>query len=282
MIGPIMNPEKPLQIILPSEFGQQHYDALIAYLVDSRKLTTAVWRYLFAGINLLDNAQVKTATTTQTFRQIYNQHIDRPFANQYIRQLLETNDVMAESPDLAARHARQIKPILEETGCLRREMPLTILLQGYCLYWWQSFARGYAFELFIMRDLRAEKIDFQMHNMQDPRERYSPADLVVLNMLGDIKTSTYFLQAPLSGELTNDFYITRLYKKGQERTIVVFQKPAAWDMINGGPTQPGSLETILDLLPNAVAITQRGIMLIVVDYGTWKLLVRRQQRNEDA
>jgi hypothetical protein len=189
---------------------------------------------------------------------------------------------MAESPALSANFARQIRPVLQEAGFWRREVPSSILLQGYCLYWWQSFSRGYTFELFIMRDLLAGGIEFQMHDIRQPAERYSPADLIVLNLLGDIKTSIYFLQEPSANKLPNDFYITRLYEKGRERTLVVFQKPAAWEVIEGGATEPGTLETILELLPTPIEIEQRGIMLVVVEYETWKQMVRQKQSGEGS
>ncbi|MCB8978647.1 MAG: hypothetical protein H6657_14600 [Ardenticatenaceae bacterium] len=277
-----MSPEQSLQFHIPPEFAQKHHDALITYLSDSRNLNTAVWQHLFQGINLLDVAQVSTPTITQNFRQVYGELIERPFANQYIQQLLETKNVMAESPALSANFARQIRPILQEAGFWRREVPSSILLQGYCLYWWQSFSRGYSFELFIMRDLAAGGIEFQMHDIRQPVERYSPADLIVLNLLGDIKTSIYFLQEPSANKLPNDFYITRLYEKGRERTLVVFQKPAAWEVIKGGATEPGTLETILELLPTPIEIEQRGIMLIVVEYETWKQMVRQKQSGKGS
>lgn len=277
-----MSPEQSLQITIPPEFSQKHHDALMTYLSDSRNLNTAVWRHLFQGVDLLDTAQVSTPTVTQTFRQLYGELIERPFANQYIQQLLETKNVIAESPALSAYFARQIRPILQEAGFLRQDVPDSILLQGYCLYWWQSFSRGYTFELFIMRDLAADGIEFQMHDIRQPAERYSPADLIVLNLLGDIKTSIYFLQEPSSNKLPNDFYITRLYEKGRERTLVVFQKPAAWEVIEGAATEPGTLETILELLPTPVEIEQRGIMLVVVDYETWKQMVRQKQSGEGS
>lgn len=277
-----MSPEQFLQFSIPSEFTQKHHDALMTYLTDSRSLDTVVWQHLFHGIDLLDTAQVSTPSVTQTFRQVYGELIERPFANQYIQQLLETKDVMAESPALSANSARQIRPILQEAGFWKREVPSSILLQGYCLYWWQSFSRGYTFELFIMRDLLAGGIEFQMHDIRQPAERYSPADLIVLNLLGDIKTSIYFLQEPSANKLPNDFYITRLYEKGRERTLVVFQKPAAWEVIEGGATKPGTLETILELLPTPIEIEQRGIMLIVVEYETWKQMVRHKQSGEGS
>lgn len=150
------------------------------------------------------------------------------------------------------------------------------------IYWWQSFSRGYTFELFIMRDLLAGGIEFQMHDIRQPAERYSPADLIVLALLGDIKTSIYFLQEPSANKLPNDFYITRLYEKGRKRTLVVFQKPAAWEVIEGGVTEPGTLGTILELLPTPIEIERRGIMLIVVEYETWKQMVRQKQSGEGS
>lgn len=131
-----------------------------------------------------------------------------------------------------------------------------------------------------MRDLSNDGIAFQMHDVRNRMERFSPADLVVLDLLGDIKTSIYFLQHQLRGQLPNDFYITSLYAKGRERTLVVVQKPYAWDIISGGSTIPGTLETILDLLPSPVQIRLHGIILIVVDYETWKQLVRQKQSSE--
>ncbi len=275
-----MSQNLPLQIIVSPEFTQAHHDALIAYLTDSRSLNTAVWQQLYKGIDLLDKAQVIMPTATRTFRQVYDELIGMPFANQYIEQLLETDDVIVESPKITAGFARQIRPILQKVGLLRRDVPYSILLQGYCLYWWQSFSRGYAFEVFIMRDLQAHGIAFEMHDIRSQEDRYSPADLVVQNLLGDIKTSIYFLQWQWQGELRNDFYITRLFEKGRERTLVVFQKPSAWNSIEGGDTIPGTLETILDLLPIPIEIKLRGIILIVVDYETWKDMVRQKQSSE--
>jgi hypothetical protein len=39
---------------------------------------------------------------------VYDELIGRPFANQYIERLLATDEVMTESPRLAAHFARQI------------------------------------------------------------------------------------------------------------------------------------------------------------------------------
>ncbi|MCL4872135.1 MAG: hypothetical protein KJ063_24515 [Anaerolineae bacterium] len=282
MIGSIMSLEQALQISIPSRFTQAHHDALMAYLADSRGLATTAWRLVYQGIDLLDSAQVVTPHSTRTFRQVYDELIARPFANPYIEQLLQTRDVIADSPQIAASFARQIRPNLEESGPLSREVPESILLQGYCLYWWQSFSRGYAFEVFIMRDLEAAGIEFEMHDIRNPSDRYSPADLVVQNLLGDIKTSIYFLQWQWQGQLRNDFYITRLYDKRREHTLVVFQKPDAWNNIGGSEAVAGMLESIINLLPIPVEIELHGIILIVVDYETWKQMIRQIQSGEGS
>lgn len=212
-----------------------------------------------------------------TFRQLYDEHVSQPFANLFIDQLVATKDVAKESPMLTAVFARQIGPALQKAGLVRSDTPQSWLLLVYCLYWWQSFAQGHTFEVEIMRDLTDSGLDFQMHDLRRRQERYSPADLIVLNLLGDIKTSTYFLQQQVRRSLANDFYITRLYEKGQERTLVVFQKPFAWEVIGGDTAVPGRLENILSLLPKPVQIEQHGIILVVVDYELWKQLVRRKQ-----
>jgi hypothetical protein len=142
MIGLVMNEDPLLQFIIPDQFEQAHYDALFAYLRDDRFLKTAVWRQLYNGIDLLDNAQVITEPTTRTFRQVYDELVDRPFANQYLEELLKTKNVPAESERIAAHFARQIKPVLQDAGLLNRQVSYSLLLYGYCLYWWQSFARG--------------------------------------------------------------------------------------------------------------------------------------------
>jgi hypothetical protein len=45
----------------------------------------------------------------------------------------------------------------------------------------------------------------------------------------------------------------------------------------GGPAVPGTLETILELLPSPIQIDQRGTILIVVDYEIWKQMVLQKQ-----
>ena len=79
-------------------------------------LNTAVWRQLYQGIDMLDGAKIGSANQTRTFRQVYEEHIGRPLADQFIEQLLEANDVSIESPKITATFARQVRPILQKAG----------------------------------------------------------------------------------------------------------------------------------------------------------------------
>ena len=267
----------PLQITIPAKFGRQQEVVLTAYLTDFRQLDTTAWQQLRDAIDLLGKAYLTVEGTRLTFKQVYDTYIDQAFANQCIDALLASANVQEESKSLIALFARQIAPSLQKVGLLERTVSQSWLLLAYCVYRWQSFARGYAFEVEIMRDLTASGIQFQMHDLRSRIDRYSSADLTILDFSGDLKTSSYFLQAQPSGELPNDFYITRLYEKGHERTVVVFQKPFVWEFLGGEKPVPGVLPRVLSLLPRPVQLKQHSTILVVVEYTIWKQKVLNKQ-----
>lgn len=275
-----MSEKTAFQIILPATFTQKHAQALTLYLSDERKLDTTSRQFLYEAIDLLAQAEVKSGALLLTFRQVYDRHIDQSFADAYFEKLLALGDVPTNSPALAAAVARQIAPTLIQANLLVKDLPQSYLLFAYCVYWWQNFARGYAFEVEIMRDLESSQIEFTMHDLLRRGERYSQADLIVLGLLGDIKTSTYFLQLQPTAPLANDFYITRLYDKGYTQTLVVFQKPFAWQRIGGTATVHGNLTTVLDLLPQPVQLERSEATLIVITYEQWKAMVQAVQAAE--
>jgi len=261
---------------IPINFLPVHRDALYTYLTDDRRLTRDQWRMLYDAIDILGGAQITIAGQPRTFRQTYQERVDQVFADHYIAQLLELEDVPVQSPALTATFARRVSATLRESGLIYREEPDSWMLWTYCIYWWQSFARGYAFEVELLHDMIASGLSFAAHNVRNRYERLSPADLVVLDLLGDFKTSVYFLQTE-TGELPNDFYVTRLRGAGRERTLVVFQKSHAWEKING-ETVDGTLDDVLALLPRPVRLRQGEHELIVVEYETWKRKVLHVQR----
>lgn len=263
-------------IELPARLTHNHVAVLTAYVM-GQYLSPAERRTLFAAVDILAEAVVITPEAHRTFREVYTAEVDARLATPYLQALLVLDDVAHQSSALAAAYVRQVRDHLRQTGLYDPSVPTTRLLDNYCAYRWQSFARGYAFELEILRDLERAGIVFHAHDILDPFERYAESDLIVLGLQGDIKTSAYFLQTqPLSG-LRNDFYITSLYIVGHRRILVVFLKPSAWAKINGD-TVPGTLDTIAALLPAAVKLQRGQVALIVIGYEEWKERILRKQR----
>lgn len=272
-----------MQINIPQAFTREHHEVLTTYLTDSRFLRPAEWAKVYQAIDVLEQAELIHPSGRWNFRRIYHEHIDRLFADLYIDKLLLLNDIPRQNPALVAMFARQIRTTLEQADLLRRNAPDNWLLLAYCIYWWQSFTRGYVFEVEIIRDLEASNIIFQAHDLRSHSYdfgRYSQADLMVLGLTGDIKTSTYFLKFQPSHEIKNDFYITRLYQKGRERTLVVFQKPFAWKKINGEILYEGQLADIQRILPQPLRLQQNNVTLVVIDYPLWKQKVLQKQQPE--
>lgn len=259
-----------LHIEQPAAFNATHDRAVIDFLTD-RVSGSAAWARVFAAMDVLEDAFLIVETERLSFRAVYTLLVDRPMADDYIADLLALQDVRQESPALRARYARAIGQSLADRGWRR---PETRLLYAYLLYWWGSFARGYALEVEIFRDLEASGVQFQAHDLRDPQARYSLSDLTVAGLAGDIKTSTYFVQA--AAPLAHDFYIVRLAVKGAVHTLVVMLQPESWEKINGDTT-PGTIDTLLDHFPAPVAIRQRGHDLVVLRYDSWKQRMLLQQ-----
>ena len=97
---PALPSETKLQIILPNRFTQAHERVLTRYLSDDRGLDTAARQMLYEAIDLLSQAEVRSGTSLSTFRQIYDEYVDHPFADAYFERLLTLADVSTQSPSL--------------------------------------------------------------------------------------------------------------------------------------------------------------------------------------
>lgn len=184
------------------------------------------------------------------------------------------DDVEKESPAVWSRYARQIAAECRRRGWQQGDLPGTGVLLSYLLYWWGAFSRGYAFEVEIFRDLQESGIEFQAHDLLDRQARYSPSDLSVSGMAGDIKTSVYFVQ--VGAPLQHDFYIVRLFVRGRPYTLAAMLQPSAWDEINGD-TVAGTLTSVVTQFPNPVRIKQGIHELVALDYDLWKKRILRLQ-----
>jgi hypothetical protein len=262
-----------LEIQLPPGFTAAHEQRVIDYLA-GRLRGRASWRLAFAAFDLLDQALLVTTEDRHAFRTLHLEVVDDAFADDYLRELLALDDVAGESPALWSGYARQIVAECRRRGWREDELPGARLLVSYLLYWWGAFARGYAFEVEIFRDLQRSGVQFQAHDLTDRQARYSPGDLIVSGMLGDIKTSVYFVQA--AAPLSRDFYIVRLFAQGRPYTLAVMLQPEAWEEINGD-TVVGTLDAVVTRFPDAVRIDEGGHQLVALDYAEWKRRILRLQ-----
>ena len=267
-------------IRLPPTFTDRH-KVVARSFVQSERLEASDRKLLFEAFDILHRAEIEVDAERLTFVQVYEQRIEARFANEYLDALLQTDEIETRAEQLRAQTSRQIMPILRSWGLLDQNEPLSFYLLAYCLYWWYVFARGYAFEIEVFRDLSNSNIRYSSHNLLDPYERRSPFDLVLLGFRGDIKTSTYFLGAVRTTELLCDFYITRLFDaKGKRRTWVTFLQEQFWTVI-----RDVNLPVISMVLDDLVA-TKSGVFqvkvnqntLIMLDYHIWKRLITTVQQ----
>lgn len=266
-----MQPE--IAIIIPPFFTDEDERAVLDYLQDQLR-GHASWDRASRAFDRLDEALLVGGGMQVSFRRLYREEIDLHLAQSYLNELQTLDDLVTESPALWARYARQLIATIRQRGWLRPGMPESRLLASYLLYWWNSFARGYAVEEEVFRDLRRSGIVFWAHDLRDPDQRYTPADLVVNGRAGDIKLSLSFLQR--GGPVRHDFYIVRIWRSGQARTFVAMLQRDVWEELNGD-TVTGTLDMIKDNLSTPLRISDRGQILVVLSYEEWKARIYRQQ-----
>ncbi|MCI0398293.1 MAG: hypothetical protein L0332_11795 [Chloroflexi bacterium] len=98
-------------------------------------------------------------------------------------------------------------------------------------------------------------------------------------MQGDIKNSLYFLQSGRRLGVRHDFYISRFRDQEADRVIIVLMQPAAWEQING-EAEPTTWATVKVNMPPVASVSHQGRKVILVEYETWKVRVRRRQQRE--
>ena len=260
-------------IQLPANFTPHHEDVVIRYLSGQLRGPDD-WRLAIEAFNLLDDSVIENFGQVYNFRTFYRQFVDERFSEAYLQALLNLANIRQQSPSLWASYARQIVQAFIQLGWQDDEQTTTRLCLSYLLYWWNAFARGYAFEAEVFQDLQRWGVDFQAHDLLNRHQRFSPSDLTVIGQAGDIKTSTYFLH--LSSSISHDFYIVRFWDHGQLYTIVVMLQSASWDKINGD-TVDGHLSSVLQQLPRPVRIRSDNHEFVVIAYDEWKRRILRIQ-----
>ena len=267
-----------MNTLLPASFRESHRQIILAYLQRGHEFRRAEWREAISAFDLLKNGVVWTDDGIKPFPILYRQYVEMPYANLFLTVLYEAENISQAGTRFWAKIAGKISVTLSQAGLYQPNQPDTRFLLAYCLYWWRSFTLGYILEVEVQRDLKNAGIHFKTHDLLNPKERLSPYDIEVLGFKGDIKNSTYFLQAVRTRHLTHDFYITKIQGKQRNRMMVVFIQQNMWHMINGD-TLLTLLENLADVLPQMTHIKHEGIDVVVIDYELWKQKLLRKQGN---
>jgi hypothetical protein len=145
---------------LPPGFTDVHKE-ITRRFVQGESFSQAERALLFEAFDLLHKAEVITEAGWESFVTAYERLVEAPFANYYLQGLVEAQDIEATAEPLRAQVSRRIMPTLREAGLVDPAEPSSFYLLAYCLYWWYAFARGYAFEVEVLRDLEASGILYQ-------------------------------------------------------------------------------------------------------------------------
>jgi hypothetical protein len=266
-----------VSVELAPTLTDEHKALVLRYLGEAERFSLAEWVTLLEAFTTLGGSTARLDGETLTFQAFYNRFVDQTYSDAFIADLFAETDVPTRAPTIQAGYARQIYRQLRDEPFVLGNTSETECLLAYCLYWWASFARGYAFELEILHDLEAAGIHFTAHDLRVREQRFSPCDLTVLGMKGDIKNTTYFLYVARSFPLICDFYITRLYDAATRRYVrIVVLTDEAWRRING-ETVSGDLARAAQWLPQIVGVTFLGYDLVVADYEVWKQKILQRQ-----
>ncbi len=206
--------------------------------------------------------------------------MDEPYATRLLTMLHHADDVEAVGRRFTVELGREILVELRRLGSGEPQTLPEQLWFAYCLYWWQSFAKGYTLQFAVYRDLTVSGVQFDGIDPLNPEQRYAPYDLIVSGWRGDIKASTYFVHTARGARLTHDFYIARFFDSAS-RTYrwAVLLKESVWKTLNGEP-MPGDWEEVSRLWPQPVRVMVHDQALVIVPYDLWKVKVLAQQKGD--
>lgn len=264
------------QIFLPTTFTERHRRAVEQYIRDAR-LTPSGWQDVLEAFDLLGQARIQVGDETRTFAAIYHTLIEEPIVADFLARLLQLANPEREGIPLKAAYARTVTDRLLKSGWYDPNARYSLYLRTYCIFWWDSFAKGYIFEVAVYRDLQAAGVAFVAHDITDPEQRRLSYDLLVSDWRGDVKTSPYFLATARTQVLRHDFYITRLYdRERRHRVWAVIMQPEVWAVING-ETEVADLSQAHRCFPTPSHFYHRNRRLVVAAYEVWKAKILAYQ-----
>ena len=112
-----------IKIVLPTEFTQEHASALGRYFQSEIRLNQTQWKLVWGGVDILRRATVTLKGRTQTFANLYDNLVDRAYADALIEALYQFDDIARQTEQERATVARQIVADLLDAGYYDRAVP---------------------------------------------------------------------------------------------------------------------------------------------------------------
>jgi len=267
-----------LEIHFPKLLDIEQERALVSYLAAPHTLTRAEWKIIWNVMDVLRTASVTVGEQHYTFSEFYRVNIDDVYADAFLNALWD-----AEQPEFVGRQlktstSRAIRQLFRTQGWYISAKKESRWLFAYCVYWWNSFANGYIFEVSALKDLQKEGIVPLVRDIRNRVERFAAADILIGEWTGDVKNSTYFFFVARSYPLSCDFYITRLFNSESRRyDWIVILKIRMWAKIDG-ETKASDFHHLDDCLKTPLHFELSDNLFIAVSYVTWKQKLLRYQQ----
>jgi hypothetical protein len=267
-------------IVLAKELGEHHQIALLKSIANPIVMTPQERQNLLDGIDLLRSSRVRIDGRELAFVKFFEEFLDRIYTDDFIEKVLRSKSVSVYGQRLKKKIIDEMRGSFVKEGWYRRDLPETRYLIAFCLYSWNAIATGYLFEIEVLQNLKASGLSFQAHDVRNRAERYSPADLTIGEMTGDIKSSTYFFSVARTSSLQHEFYITRYYEKSKRRYHwFVIVRLERWHEIDG-EVQPMTFPNWPSNLTKPVSFDFGGASWVAVAYDLWLTKMLAHQKGE--
>ena len=106
------------QVLIPAEFHEQHRQIVLEFARRGHEFGRDKWRQAIVAFDLLKNAAVLTDRGLLPFPVIYRQHVEEPYADDFIEALYLAARVDEASISRWATVARDVGPRLAQVGLL--------------------------------------------------------------------------------------------------------------------------------------------------------------------
>ena len=204
----------------------------LEWVVRGHRFSQQEWRAALRAFDLLREAAVVTHTRGAAVLGGLLPPIEEPYADRFIRSLLDAEDVTRAGVAGWAEVAGRIPAILREAGLFPAQQPAARLLVAYCLYWWYAFAYGYMFEIEVLRDLGRAGWNFRRTTSSAVRSGFRDT---ILKCWGSVVTSSAaWLSCKPPRPASSAILLHRAVDSGRsERTLVVMMRQPMWNKIDG-------------------------------------------------